>query len=302
MSDLFLSFILGLIQGLTEFLPVSSSAHLLFPNLLFGTNDLGLSFDIAVHTGTLVAVIYYFRSELTSMTVAVFTNTENVLGHRKLSYQLILATLPIVFFGLFASDLVNNNRDSIENIALANIIFAALLLLAYKFSSRSKELIQLSVLAAIFIGFFQVFALFPGASRSGTAITAALLIGLNLKDASRFAFLLAIPTILGALVFLLKDMMSFDGSIDLLPMFIGLITSMVFAFITIKYFLAFVERIGMYPFVIYRVFLGALLVLLIWVVVFLLTLIKVQNTFSIFLTIWIWRLSMRFLCLALLSI
>ena len=263
MSDLFLSFILGLIQGLTEFLPISSSAHLLFPSLLFGTNDLGLSFDIAVHAGTLVAVIYYFRSELTSMTVAVLTNTENVLGHRKLSYQLILATLPIVFFGLFASDLVNNNRDSLENIALANIIFAALLLLAYKFSSRSKELIQLSVLAAIFIGFFQVFALFPGASRSGIAITAALLIGLNLKDASRFAFLLAIPTILGALVFLLKDMMSFDVSIDLLPILIGFITSMVFAFITIKYFLAFVERIGMYPFVIYRVFLGALLVLLI---------------------------------------
>lgn len=263
MSDLFLSFFLGLIQGLTEFLPVSSSAHLLFPSLLFGTNDLGLAFDIAVHAGTLIAVIYYFKSELTSMTVAVFTNTENELGHRRLSYQLILATLPIVFFGLFASDMVTNNRDSIENIALANIVFAVLLLLAYKLSSRSKDLIQLSIIAALFIGIFQVFALFPGASRSGTAITAALLIGLNLKDASRFAFLLAIPTILGALVFLLKDMMLSEGSVDLLPMLIGFITSMIFAFLTIKYFLAFVEKIGMYPFVIYRVFLGALLVLLI---------------------------------------
>ena len=260
MSDLFLSFILGIIQGLTEFLPVSSSAHLLFPSLLFGTNDLGLSFDIAVHAGTLIAVIYYFRSELTSMIVAVLTNTENVLGHRRLSYQLVLATMPIVFFGLFASDMVANNRDSIESIALANIIFAALLLFAYKFSSRSKELIELS---ALFVGALQVFALFPGASRSGTAITAALLIGLNLKDASRFAFLLAIPTILGALVFLLKDMMSYNGSIDLLPMIIGFVTSMVFAFLTIKYFLAFVEKIGMYPFVLYRVFLGAVLVLLI---------------------------------------
>ena len=197
------------------------------------------------------------------MTQAVLTNTENVLGHRRLSYQLVLATLPIVFFGLFASEMVTNNRDNIESIALANIIFAALLLVAYKFSSREKELIQLSILAAIFIGVFQVFALFPGASRSGTAITAALLIGLNLKDASRFAFLLAIPTILGALVFLLKDMMSFDGSIDLLPMLVGFLTSMVFAFLTIKYFLVFVEKIGMYPFVLYRVFLGALLVLLI---------------------------------------
>jgi len=111
MSDLFLSFILGIIQGLTEFLPVSSSAHLLFPSLLFGTNDLGLSFDIAVHAGTLIAVIYYFRSELTSMIVAVLTNTENVLGHRRLSYQLVLATMPIVFFGLFASDMVANNRE-----------------------------------------------------------------------------------------------------------------------------------------------------------------------------------------------
>ena len=263
MSDLLLSFILGLIQGLTEFLPVSSSAHLLFPTLLFGTNDLGLSFDIAVHAGTLIAVIYYFRSELTSMAQAVLTNTENLLGHRRLSYQLVLATLPIVFFGLFASEMVTNNRDNIESIALANIIFAALLLVAYKFSSRAMELIQLSILAAIFIGVFQVFALFLGASRSGTAITAALLIGLNLKDASRFAFLLAIPTILGALVFLLKDMMSFDGSIDLLPMLVGFVTSMVFAFLTIKYFLVFVEKIGMYPFVLYRVFLGALLVLLI---------------------------------------
>ncbi|MDC0440120.1 UDP-diphosphatase, partial [Gammaproteobacteria bacterium] len=143
MSDLFLSFILGIIQGLTEFLPVSSSAHLLFPSLLFGANDLGLSFDIAVHAGTLIAVIYYFRSELTSMIVAVLTNTENVLGHRRLSYQLVLATMPIVFFGLFASDMVANNRDSIESIALANIIFAALLLFAYKFSPRSKELIEL---------------------------------------------------------------------------------------------------------------------------------------------------------------
>ena len=263
MNDFLLSFVLGLIQGLTEFLPVSSSAHLLFPNLLLGTNDLGLSFDIAVHAGTLIAVVYYFRSELTSMTISVLTNTENVLGHRRLSYQLALATLPIVFFGLFASDMVANNRDSIQSIALANIIFAALLFLAYKFSSRSKELIQLSVLAAFFVGVFQVFALLPGASRSGTAITAALLVGLSLKDASRFAFLLAIPTILGALVFLLKDMTSSDVSIDLLPICIGFFTSMVFAFLTIKYFLAFVEKIGMYPFVIYRVLLGVVLVLLV---------------------------------------
>jgi undecaprenyl-diphosphatase len=144
-----------------------------------------------------------------------------------------------------------------------NLIFAGFLFIAYFYSSASKTLLELTVVGALFIGLFQVFALLPGASRSGTAMTAALFIGLNLKDASKFAFLLSIPTILGALVFLLIEISTSSYSFNFVSLSIGLITSSIVAFLTIKYFLIFVDRIGMYPFVIYRIILGCILLLVI---------------------------------------
>lgn len=263
MSDSILSFVLGIIQGLTEFLPVSSSAHLLFPSLIFGSNDLGLAFDIAAHAGTLIAVIFFFKSDLINMSKSFFVNKEELKSERYLAYLLILATMPIVLFGFFASDFISLNRDNILSIAWMNVIFAGLLLFAYKWNSANKTLIQLTIFGALFIGLFQVFALLPGASRSGTAITAALLIGLNLKDASKFAFMLAIPTILGALIFMVGDVIVTESVISISSLVIGFFTSLIFAFLTIKYFLAFVDRIGMYPFVFYRFCLGAILLLMI---------------------------------------
>ena len=263
MNEFLLSFLLGLIQGLTEFLPISSSAHLLFPSLLFGTDDLGLAFDIAVHSGTLLAVIYFFRTEIKLMIKSFISRNNNFNDKRKLAYLLIIATIPIVVAGLLGTDFIESNRNSIASIAYMNLLFAGFLLLAYKYSSASKSLIELTIAGAIFIGIFQVFALFPGASRSGTAMTAALLIGLNLKDSSKFAFLLAIPTIFGALVFLIGDMLLYEAQINIISLVVGFLTSFIVAFLTIKYFLIFVEKIGMYPFVIYRVLLGILLLVLI---------------------------------------
>ena len=263
MSDLFLSFILGIIQGLTEFLPISSSAHLLFPSLVFGSNDLGLAFDISVHVGTLLAVIYYFRDDILAMTKSLFQSNSSLAEGRGLALLLIIATIPIVLAGFFGSDLININRTNISSIAYMNLIFAGFLFIAYLYSSVSKTLVELSIIGALFIGLFQVFALLPGASRSGTAMTAALFIGLSLKDASKFAFLLSIPTIFGALVFLLIEISTSSYSFNFVSLFIGLITSCVVAFLTIKYFLIFVDRIGMYPFVIYRIILGCILLLLI---------------------------------------
>ena len=263
MNDLILSFILGLIQGLTEFLPISSSAHLLFSSLVFGSNDLGLGFDISVHVGTLAAVIYYFRDDLLAMTKSLFQKNSLLRKERDLAILLIIATIPIVLVGFFGSDFINQNRTNISSIAYMNIIFAGFLFFAYLYSSASKTLIELTLIGALFIGLFQVFALLPGASRSGTAMTAALFIGLNLKDASKFAFLLSIPTILGALVFLLLEISTSSYSFNFVSLLIGLITSSVVAFLTIKYFLIFVDRIGMYPFVIYRLILGFFLLLLI---------------------------------------
>ena len=264
MNDIFLSIALALIQGLTEFLPVSSSAHLLFPSLLFGANDLGLSFDIATHGGTLFAVLVYFRLDIKKMFLSInpFFNNHDVQSRQLFTY-LIVATFPIIIFGLIGSDYIANRSFGVTNIAWANLIFATVLFLAYRYSSQSKTILQLSIFTVLFIGLFQVFALIPGASRSGTAMTAALIIGLNLKEASRFAFLLSIPTILGALIFLLIDSYNSFEAINLSSLLIGFSISAIFAFFTIKFFLAFIDKIGMYPFVLYRLVLGLGLLLIV---------------------------------------
>ena len=261
MSDILLSFILGLVQGLTEFLPISSSAHLLFPSLVFGSNDLGLYFDISVHAGTLAAVIYYFKNEIFLMSKSIFL-TDNSNENSNLLLYLVIATIPIVILGFLFKDFISQRIFSIESIAISNLVFASILLLAFLKNKGKKTLINITLLSALFIGLFQCFALIPGASRSGAAITAGLLIGLSLKDASKFAFLLAIPTILGALTLLVLDLNNETVTLDLLNLSIGFLTSMIFAFLTIKIFLKVVEKIGMIPFVAYRVLLGIFLLII----------------------------------------
>ena len=264
MNETFQLIILSLVQGITEFLPISSSAHLILPGLIFSSNDLGLSFDIAVHAGTLMAVIYFFRSELALMTKSVFINESINDKYKQLSFNLIIATLPIIFIGFILADLLEQRVFSEKfTIAVSNLLFAGVLLIAFMKRKSNKNLFEITIFGALLIGLFQCFALIPGASRSGTAITAALLLGLSLKDASRFAFMLGIPTILGALVLLLFEIQTTDVSLNFAVLIIGFLVSMIFAFLTIKLFLSFVEKIGMMPFVIYRLLLGAILILLI---------------------------------------
>ena len=131
MSDSLLSILLGIIQGLTEFLPISSSAHLLFPNLIFGTNDLGLSFDIAVHFGTLLAVIYFFREDISSMLQSLVTRNATFSKENKLFSMLVVATIRIVLVGFGVSDILQQRLFNIFTIALSNIVFAILLLLVF---------------------------------------------------------------------------------------------------------------------------------------------------------------------------
>ena len=261
-SDFFLALLLALIQGLTEFLPVSSSAHLLFPSQLFGAKDFGIVFDISVHAGTLAAVIYYFKNEIQGLLYAWMpwkkTRSKEDFS---LGLNLLVATLPIVAVGLLASDLTETRSANIDSIAWANLVFAGLLYAAFKSSAQSKSLTQLTLFAALIIGCFQALAVFPGASRSGMAITGALIIGLNLKDTSKFAFLLSIPTILGALVLMLAKGAYSIALSDMLIMLTGFFGSAFIAFITIKGFMQFVEKIGMTPFVLYRVALGIVLLL-----------------------------------------
>ena len=262
-SDFFLALLLALIQGLTEFLPVSSSAHLLFPSLLFGAKDFGIVFDISVHAGTLAAVIYFFKKEIQGLLYAwmPWRQTKNKEDF-SLGLNLLVATLPIVVVGLFASDLTESRSANINSIAWANLVFAGLLYAAFKSSSQSTSLTELTLSAALIIGCFQALAVFPGASRSGMAITGALIIGLNIKDTSKFAFLLSIPTILGALVLMLAKGAYSIALSDMLIMLTGFFGSAFIAFVTIKSFMQFVEKIGMTPFVLYRVALGIALLLI----------------------------------------
>ena len=262
-SDFFLALLLALIQGLTEFLPVSSSAHLLFPSLLFGARDFGIVFDISVHAGTLAAVIYYFKKEIQGLFHAwmPWTKTRSKEDF-SLGLNLLVATLPIVLVGLLVSDLTESRSANINSIAWANLVFAGLLYAAFKRSTQSKSLTELTLFAALIIGCFQALAVFPGASRSGMAITGALIIGLNIKDTSRFAFLLSIPTILGALILMLAKGAYAIALSDMLIMLTGFFGSAFIAFITIKGFLQFVEKIGMTPFVLYRVALGIVLLII----------------------------------------
>ena len=262
-SDLLLALALACIQGLTEFRPVSSSAHLLFPSLLFGAKDFGLVFDIAVHAGTLAAVIFYFKEDIFRLFRAWLPwNRDRNEDEFLLGLNLIIATIPIVVVAVLFSDLISERMHSVDSIAWANLIFAGLLLIAFHASSQSKNILGITLGMAIIIGCLQALAIFPGASRSGMAITGALLVGLNLKDSSKFAFLLSIPTILGAIILMVAKeayVLSLD---DLMILLTGFIGSGVIAFFTIRIFLQFVERIGMTPFVIYRILLGLILLLL----------------------------------------
>ena len=194
------------------------------------------------------------------MLQSITTSDTSLSDYRKLTYMLIIATIPIVVAGLGFSDFIEDRIFNVSSIAIANLIFAIVLFIVFLNRKENLSIFEISFKAALLIGLFQCFALIPGASRSGMAITGALLIGLNLKDASKFTFLLSIPTIAGALIFLLVDFNQI--SFDYLNVLIGFFVSMIVAFFTIKYFLAFVERIGMVPFVMYRVILGLMLLII----------------------------------------
>ena len=262
MNDYLLSFLLGIIQGFTEFLPISSSAHLLIPSQVFGYQDLGLAFDIVVHAGTLTAVIFYFRCEIFTMLQSILTKKQDLNNERILTLNLVIATIPIIIFGFIFKDFIDQRLFNTSSIGIANILFALLLLYAFQSRKLALNIYKITILSAIFIGLVQCFALIPGASRSGTVITAALLIGLNIKDASKFAFLLAIPTIIGALILLIINLDLSTINNDLLSLGIGFFVSMFVAFLTIRFFLLFVEKIGMLPFIIYRMLLGVVLLIM----------------------------------------
>ena len=252
-------------QGITEFLPISSSAHLILPFEVLGWQDQGLAFDVAVHLGTLIAVIVYFWSDLMDLLRGLI---RNLSGHGnpdgKFAINLILASLPIVIVGLLAKDIVAGELRSAAVIAISTVFFGVLLYAADILGKRQHESNELTLSHALAIGFAQCLALIPGTSRSGITMTTALALGYQREAASRISFLMAIPTILGASVLLLNDLVRTPVDVDWTTLGIGMAASGITAFVCIRLFITTIERIGFLPFVIYRLILGFGLAYFIW--------------------------------------
>ena len=260
--DLVQVIVLAFVQGITEFLPISSSAHLILPKELLGWPDQGLAFDVAVHVGTLSAVIIYFRQEIYALTGGWFqsvagrgTNTD-----AKIAWYIIFATIPAGLAGLIFGDFIEENLRSTSVIAATTILFGVVLAVADRLPTRAKELAQLTLLAAIIIGCAQALALIPGTSRSGITITAALFLGFSRTDAARFSFLLSIPIILLSGGYKGLELMLGETQVDWFSLLLGVVLSGFSAYLCIHYFLSFINRLSMMPFVIYRLLLGLFLI------------------------------------------
>ncbi|MBY6064658.1 undecaprenyl-diphosphate phosphatase [Pseudidiomarina sediminum] len=255
--------ILALIQGLTEFLPISSSAHLILPSQLLGWQDQGLAFDVAVHVGTLAAVVFYYRQQVAELLVSwlgSFKGQHNPAS--RLAWFIIWATVPAGLAGLFGNDLLENYGRSALVIATTTLIFGGLLWYADKRASETASIEALSLRQVMLIGIAQAVALIPGTSRSGITITAGLLLGLKRTDAARFSFLLSIPVITLAGGYKGLQLSQQAEAVAWAPVLTGMVVSFVAAYLCIKVFLQVIERMGMLPFVLYRLLLGV--VLLVW--------------------------------------
>ena len=263
--DIFQTIILGLIQGLTEFLPISSSAHLVLIPKLSGMKDQGLAYDVVLHFGTLCAIVYYYRCSLLSMSKSFFNSlqTRRFEGDAGLAWAVLLGTIPVGLAGIIFKNDISINLRSVEVIAFATIFFGLLLGFSDWLHSRMdrvRDVIRAS--DVLIVGCFQALALIPGTSRSGITITAALLVGLSRQMSIKFSFLLAIPVITLATLAKMFDLVNESAEVDWLMLTLGFIVSAVTAYATVVFFIRLVDRIGFLPFVIYRILLGVLLLLL----------------------------------------
>ncbi len=264
--DTLQTIVLALIQGITEFLPISSSGHLILPAQLLGWTDQGLAFDVAVHMGTLAAVIAYFWKDLFAIARdwLGFLAGKGSTFNSRLGWYLIFATLPAVVFGLALKTMgLDEAMRTVAVISGTTLIFGALLGWADLKGKRIQPLEQVTFKQAMLIGFAQALALIPGTSRSGITMTAALMMGFTRDAAARFSFLLSIPVIVGAGSLLMLDLVKSSVPVDWGTLMVGAVVSAISAWICVYYFLAFINRIGLMPFVIYRMILG---VVLLWFV------------------------------------
>ncbi len=245
--------ILSAIQGISEFLPISSSAHLIIVSNLYNLKSSSLLIDVSLHLGSLLAIIFYFRKDL-------FDLRKN----QKLLTLIIIGSIPLIIFGylLYSTDLIHILRD-IKVIAWTTLFFAIILFFADQRKTDQNISKNLNIKSILFIGLFQILALIPGVSRAGISITAARFLNFNRVDSSKISFLLSIPALAGASFLGLKD--AFEQSLDLnYLILIAVILSFLFSYITVKFFLNYLKKFSLNLFVIYRIIISIILFLIIY--------------------------------------
>lgn len=264
---IFQAFILGMVQGLTEFIPISSTAHLKVIPVALGWGDPGVTFTAIIQLASIVAVLWYFWQDLKDLTIGItkaLKDKDYNAQEFKIGIGIIVGTIPIVIGGLalkiFVEDLDGAAFRSLITIALASIVMASLLALAEKVSHPKRNFDDLSIRDGILMGIAQCLALIPGVSRSGSTITAGLFLNLERATAARFSFLLGIPAITLAGLVELKGVFDADLNISsLLPLIIGLISSGIFSYLSIAWLIHYLQRQSTWIFVWYRLAFGVII-------------------------------------------
>jgi len=272
MDPVLQALIMGIVQGLTEFLPVSSSGHLILVPYLFGWDDAfinSLAFSVMLHSGTLVALLAYFRSDWMRLVPAgLAALRDRSFGgdlDRKLAWLLVAATIPAAVVGSLLSDIIETGIRQVELVAVMFIVGAAILWLADHLSARSRDVDDVTFPIAVGIGAAQAIALIPGISRSGISISAARLAGLDRPAAARFAFLMATPITLGAILFEARKLVTGEAgvAVEVAPLVVGLVASLVSGLLAIHFMLRYLRTRSLDIFVWYRLGLAAI-VIVIW--------------------------------------
>lgn len=253
--------VLALVQGISEFLPISSSAHLVLVPKLLGWQDQGLAFDVAVHVGTLTAILFYFKDSLKKLLADFFASImqRKKVGDSTLVWSVGFATLPVGLCGLALNDIIEQYARSGIIIAITTILFALVLFIADKNHGLKSEY-DMTIKLAFIIGLAQAIALIPGVSRSGITMSAALLLGFNRTASANFSFLMSIPVILLAGLLETVKLANSPCHISWSDLILGTVISGVSAYICVRLFMALISKMSMLPFVVYRLVLGVFLI------------------------------------------
>lgn len=263
--DILQAIVLGVVQGLTEFLPVSSTAHLVLFPIFLGWKPNGLAFDVALHIGTLIAVFGYFRRDLAAIFLGGLRSLRkpDLAGDpdQRMAWYLVVSCLPAVAAGLFFEDQVATVLRHPLVIGVAMLVFSVMLLLAERVGSRQTDLRSMGWREALMVGFAQALAIIPGASRSGVTMTAGLFGGLQREAAARFSFLLGSPIILGAAILEGRHLLE-DPNLSWAVVGAGILASGISGYMCIRFLLGYLRENSTMVFIVYRLVLGAVLVAL----------------------------------------